>query len=214
MTSASFTLILCFVAFICGQLFNAFCTSLHPVKIEYIASVVPVDTGFSFKTVITMVISALVVHDAAILLVIRHLLKDSKRTLRVLKILPAAAADHIPIPQGPLLLILPVNTPPVARKVFRLRPAIISIPRPFWIWRSLYCPPTIAFGSRAILPLIEYPTALALVTKRVLSPLLCAFLTGNLPWIQDLPLFIAGRVGDQRQGGTRGLRGYYPLSRV
>jgi hypothetical protein len=103
MPSASFTLILCFFTFICGQLFNAFCMSLHPIKIESIASVVPVDTGFSFKTVIVIFFSALVVHDAAILLVIRHLLKDSKRTLHVLKTLPAAAADHI---QGPLLLIL------------------------------------------------------------------------------------------------------------
>ncbi|KAJ7922337.1 hypothetical protein B0H13DRAFT_1983481, partial [Mycena leptocephala] len=189
MPSASFTLILCFVTFICGQLFNAFCTSLHPIKIESIASVVPVDTGFSFKTVIVIVFSALVVHDAVILLVIRHLPKDSKRTLRVLKTLPAAAADHISIPQGPLL-ILPVNTLLVPHKSFRLRPTVVSIPRPFWIWRFLYRPPTIGFSSRAVLPLLEYLTTLALVAKRVSSPLPCALLTGGHPCIQDLPLFM------------------------
>jgi hypothetical protein len=189
MPSASFTLILCFVTFICGQLFNTFCTSLHPIKIESIASVVPVDTGFSFKTVIVIVFSALVVHDAVILLVIRHLPKDSKRTLRVLKTLPAAAADHISIPQGPLL-ILPVNTLLVPHKSFRLRPTVVSIPRPFWIWRFLYRPPTIGFSSRAVLPLLEYLTTLALVAKRVSSPLPCALLTGGHPCIQDLPLFM------------------------
>ncbi|KAJ7890828.1 hypothetical protein B0H13DRAFT_875036 [Mycena leptocephala] len=187
MPSTSVTLILCFFTFICGQLFNAFCTSLHPIKIEYIASV-PVDTGFSFKTVIAIVISAPVVHDAAIL-VIRHLL--ATKAPRVLKTLPAAAADRIPIPQPPLLLILAVDTPPVARRSFRLRPVIIPIPRPFWIWRFLYRPPTMTFSSRVVRPLIEYPAALALVTKRVSSPLPCALMTGGRPKIQGhLPLFI------------------------
>jgi hypothetical protein len=52
------------------QLFSAFRTSLHPVKIEHIPNAL------------------------AIVLVIRHLLKDLKRTTEAL-----AAADHIPMSQ-------------------------------------------------------------------------------------------------------------------
>ncbi|KAJ7930070.1 hypothetical protein B0H13DRAFT_1963103 [Mycena leptocephala] len=69
---------------------------------------------------------------------------------------------------------------------------VIAIPRPFWLWQVLYRPSIMTFGSRAHLLLIEYPTALALVTKRVSSPLSCVSLfAGGLPGIQDiLPTFI------------------------
>ncbi|KAJ7937046.1 hypothetical protein B0H13DRAFT_2302787 [Mycena leptocephala] len=87
MSLSSITLALCFIAFICGQLFNAFCTSLHPVEIEYIASYRQSCPRFSFKTIIATVISALVVYDAAILFVIRHLLKDPKRTAKAVRVL-------------------------------------------------------------------------------------------------------------------------------
>lgn len=198
MPSTSITLALCFFAFICGQLFNAFCTSLHPVKIEYITNVVSVDTGFSLKTLIAVVLSVMVVHDVAILLVILQFLKSPNPTttkaLRVLKTLSAAAADCIVIRQRPRLLLSPllVNISPAMHIGFLRKPMGIAIPRPFWLWQVLYRPSIMTFGSRVHLSLIEYPTALALVTKRVSSPLSCISLfAGGRPGMQDtLPTFI------------------------
>ncbi|KAJ7930078.1 hypothetical protein B0H13DRAFT_1963141 [Mycena leptocephala] len=66
------------------------------------------------------------------------------------------------------------------------------VPRPFWVWQILYRPSIMTFGSRARLPLIEYPAALALVTKRASSPLSCvSLIAGGRPGMQDtLPTFI------------------------
>ncbi|KAJ7694913.1 hypothetical protein B0H14DRAFT_3043238 [Mycena olivaceomarginata] len=169
-----------FLAFLAGQLFNAFCTSIHHLNVESVpAVVVSVDAGFSFKMVTAIVLSVLVVHDLAILLVLRYLYSCPKYQPKVFS--EPVNARHIPLLLPPvphsippsivtfrrtalLLPPLPVNILSPARTAFRIQLPILSVPRPFWRlnWRILHQPPITAFIPRAVLPLIQSSTALAL----------------------------------------------------
>ncbi|KAJ6560163.1 hypothetical protein B0H19DRAFT_1146643 [Mycena capillaripes] len=241
MPSSSITLILCFLAFISGQLFNALCASLHhsvTVKIENIPipSVV-IDPGFSFRTVIAVTLSVLVVHDMLIIVILRYLFGNGKHPRQgVIKALLATVADGIQIPPCRKILLLPPVPAhiPAARNVrprFLIprpfwiwgvvyrplskafvpkvalplkypmavtvvkgsqiarngKPMVFSVPRPFWLFQVLYRPQVVTFGPRVVLPLVEYPTALALVPS-VSSPLSGLLLTDGLAGMQ-VPFF-------------------------
>ncbi|KAJ7334125.1 hypothetical protein DFH08DRAFT_880220 [Mycena albidolilacea] len=134
--------------------------------------------------VTAIVLSVLVVHDLAILLVLRYLYSCPKYQPRVFS--GPVGARHTPLlllPPVPhsippsivtsrrtslLLPLLPVNILPPARIAFQIQLPVLSVPRPFWRlnWRILHQPPITAFIPRAILPLIQSSTALALVPKR------------------------------------------------
>ncbi|KAJ7369013.1 hypothetical protein DFH08DRAFT_928990 [Mycena albidolilacea] len=240
--SPTLSLILCFLTFICGQLFNAYCTSIHHIKIESVVTVVPVDAGFSLKTLVAIVLSVLIVHDLVLLLVLRHVYRTAKYQPKIsLKTLlgPAAVATassarhteprllllpptppnvppvmsngfrlprlastvprafwvwRVAIPGRPKLLLLlppvPLHSPQPARIAFKLPRIVFSVPRPFWRWRApYYRPPITASVPRAVLPLIESPAALALVTKRVSNQLpFVSLITGGRTRIHDFKL--------------------------
>ncbi|KAJ7265351.1 hypothetical protein B0H12DRAFT_195418 [Mycena haematopus] len=198
MPSSSVTIILCFLAFLFGQVFNSICTSLKDpthinVNIEPVIAAAPVHTGFTFATLVWVVALVLLVHDLVVVVVIRLLLKDRKCAPQaILKCLPAAVADNVVIPRRNRLLLLPSiaanPSPAVSRspsmvlsvlKPFNFWPAaFLSIPRPFWRpQHAWYQFSNMAVIARAVLPLmvIESPPALALVTMRAST--------------QQLPLF-------------------------
>ncbi|KAJ7827628.1 hypothetical protein B0H14DRAFT_2813884, partial [Mycena olivaceomarginata] len=88
--------------------------------IESVVTVVPVDAGFSLKTLIAIVLSVLIVHDLALLLVLRHVYRTAKYRPKIsLKTLlgPAAVATAASARHTePRLLLLPPtppNVPPV-----------------------------------------------------------------------------------------------------
>ncbi|KAJ7461951.1 hypothetical protein FB451DRAFT_1562552 [Mycena latifolia] len=69
--SLNITLVLCFASFLLGQAFQAFCASLSsPLKSVGDAGT---SVSFSFKTLVIVVLSVLVVHDVLIFMAIRHL---------------------------------------------------------------------------------------------------------------------------------------------
>ncbi|KAJ7265455.1 hypothetical protein B0H12DRAFT_1100850 [Mycena haematopus] len=68
MPSASTTLVVSALAFVCGQLFDALCMNSHPIKLENASSMV---TVFSFRTLVAVVprvLSILFVHGSVLLL--------------------------------------------------------------------------------------------------------------------------------------------------
>ncbi|KAJ7849790.1 hypothetical protein B0H14DRAFT_3866765 [Mycena olivaceomarginata] len=223
--SSTLSLILCFLAFICGQLFHAYCTSIYHIKIESIVTVVPVDAGFSLKTLIAIVLSVLIVHDLVLLLVLRHVYRTAKYQPKIsLKTLlgPAAVATAASARHTePRLLLLPPtssqrasllcptvsgfhDSPPqfpghsgfgVSR--FLIDPSCFLLLPPFPGRSGVGAPHTIGLQSllpsrEAVLPLIEFPAALALITKRVSNQLpFVSLITGGRTRIHDFkPLFV------------------------
>ncbi|KAJ7706958.1 hypothetical protein B0H17DRAFT_573661 [Mycena rosella] len=78
MPSSSTILVLCFFSFILGQLFNALCASLSTSSLVTNESTIRlVSSGPSFSLLI-IVVSVLAVHDILIILVLPHLLSESK----------------------------------------------------------------------------------------------------------------------------------------
>ncbi|KAJ7111920.1 hypothetical protein C8R44DRAFT_856512 [Mycena epipterygia] len=72
---SSILLILCFISFLSGQLFNSFCSKVAAnVKVEIVA-IVPVaaTSTFSLGALVWIIVCVLIVHDVLIVLVIRHL---------------------------------------------------------------------------------------------------------------------------------------------
>ncbi|KAJ7827638.1 hypothetical protein B0H14DRAFT_2813915 [Mycena olivaceomarginata] len=104
-------------------------------KIESVVTVVPVDAGFSLKTLIAIVLSVLIVHDLVLLLVLRHVYRTAKYQPKIsLKTLlgPAAAATASSARHTePRLLLLPPTPFPTCHL---LRPTVSGFhdsPPPF-----------------------------------------------------------------------------------
>ncbi|KAJ6457038.1 hypothetical protein C8R47DRAFT_1227582 [Mycena vitilis] len=106
MPSASQTLALCIAFFILGQLFEV---SIHPSKTEYLVA----PTGFSLTTLVAVVVSVLLIHDALVLFfLLRPPISRSADQQHRLESLAAAAADTIP--DHRLVLRLPLADRPAA----------------------------------------------------------------------------------------------------
>ncbi|KAJ6515225.1 hypothetical protein C8R45DRAFT_955704 [Mycena sanguinolenta] len=193
MPSSSITIALCFLAFASGELFHAVCTRIaHPVihvNIETVAAAAPVDTGFPFAELLWIVLSVFLVHDLVIIAVVAHLFKDQKGSIKRLQaevgsffkprrsrplLLPSSTSSASPIflkrrSRWPIVIPwCPTShfLPPAHVELcypFTLSPAINSIPRPFWRPHTF---PNMVIAPRVVLPLIESPLALALVTTR------------------------------------------------
>ncbi|KAJ6532253.1 hypothetical protein DFH09DRAFT_1182525, partial [Mycena vulgaris] len=154
---------LCFVSFILGQAFNTFCASLSAGTLLKTESIRVVNAGsdFSFKALLMVVGSVLVIHDVLVIL------PTTKRTFKAL----LAAADGAHIVQVINHLTLVVSTPlrvngPAAIRAQRVgkRWIVISLPRPFWLI-SLLAPPSLAI-VHTVLPVLESSTALVLFAIR------------------------------------------------
>ncbi|KAJ7682029.1 hypothetical protein DFH06DRAFT_1463880 [Mycena polygramma] len=203
MPNSTITLVLCFVSFICGQVFQAGLRP-SPAKVVSVAAVAP---GFSLAALISVIVALLVIHDAVLILFLHHLGKSdvivkTKSAHLDLKSL-MAAADNAPRPRCRTLLLLPpvpVTTssnparstlvPPRSLWVLPLLKmhcgGVPLIPRPFWT-RAIYQQ---HLGPRAALP-IEQSPALALAPKLSIASI------ASHP--QDgVPLFsrLAGDLGD------------------
>ncbi|KAJ7724730.1 hypothetical protein DFH07DRAFT_854606 [Mycena maculata] len=175
MPSSSFVLTLCFISFLCGQLFSAFCASFSftaaPVKTVALSVV---HSGVSFRTLILVVGSALLVHDVLVVLLVCHLIKAHKpkarRNTTIVKLLLTATSAIIPVkrdnPPSALLLSAPVRGRARHTMSFSYRSlALFSIPCPLR-FRPILAP-------SATFPLIEYPTSLALVISGGSRPPAC-----------------------------------------
>ncbi|KAJ7094375.1 hypothetical protein C8R44DRAFT_749558 [Mycena epipterygia] len=94
-------IILCFISFLLGQLFNGWCTSLAAgVKIESFSPQVHAVPGFSFKTLFFVVLSVLAIHDIVVFLLLRHLLLAPKPAPKGTLKARAITADGYNIPQS------------------------------------------------------------------------------------------------------------------
>ncbi|KAJ7706988.1 hypothetical protein B0H17DRAFT_1325730 [Mycena rosella] len=171
-------LFLNFLMFILGQLFQAFCHSLSsPTRIvsESATRLVSSGPSFSLSTVIVMVIAVLFVHDALILLVLRHILlpKHAAKT-RSRRAFPMVAdrtqdALHMAL----VLFVRPrIRIPASIRYAFRTRWLAFSIPR---LLRDISYRPAVTFialvHTRA--SLLEYSTAMVLFVNKNPSLLSC-----------------------------------------
>ncbi|KAJ7451160.1 hypothetical protein FB451DRAFT_1410051 [Mycena latifolia] len=78
--SSTVLLVLCFASFLMGQMFHAFCAGIsHHIAVKTAESVtIASDAGYSFKTVVGIVVSVLIIHNFIVLLVIRRLLAEPK----------------------------------------------------------------------------------------------------------------------------------------
>ncbi|KAJ7167825.1 hypothetical protein C8R46DRAFT_1350757 [Mycena filopes] len=157
-SSPSIVLVLCFFSFILGQTFNAFCVRLSSPGVQIVEKVVVVNVGYSFKTLVAIVLAAIVANNALLVLAYRYSTRSPKpaqrrRTARII--------DRLEVSRHGLPLIPPpaVLIPGVFTLFVRL-----AIHRPFWTFKTLYRP---LFGAypRTTLPLLDdlNPTALALV---------------------------------------------------
>ncbi|KAJ7094367.1 hypothetical protein C8R44DRAFT_749550 [Mycena epipterygia] len=98
---SSLAIILCFISFFLGQLFNGWCTSLAAgVKIESFSPQVHAVPGFSFKTLFFVVLSVLAIHDIVVFLLLRHLLLAPKPAPKGTLKARAITADGYNIPQS------------------------------------------------------------------------------------------------------------------
>ncbi|KAJ6464592.1 hypothetical protein C8R45DRAFT_1024472 [Mycena sanguinolenta] len=162
MPSSSITIALCFLAFASGELFHAVCTRIaHPVihvNIETVAAAAPVDTGFPFAELLWIVLSVFLVHDLVIIAVVAHLFKDQKGSIKRLQ----AEVGSFFKPRRSRPLLLPSSTSS-ASPIFLKRRSRWPIVIP-WCPTSHFLPP--AHVELVVLPLIESPLALALVTTR------------------------------------------------
>ncbi|KAJ6460133.1 hypothetical protein C8R47DRAFT_1161280 [Mycena vitilis] len=182
MPNSTITLVLCFLAFVCGQVFQA---AIHPcpVKFERVATVVAVAPGFSLSGLVLVVLAVLIVHDAVLVLLLHWLAKADVETksARLASNILKAAVYNAPGLRRPTLLLLPpvpVNDPGPPphsilvgppRTIWVLpflkmhRVGVLLIPRPFWT-RAIYRQAVCALGPRAALP-IQHPPVLALAPK-------------------------------------------------
>ncbi|KAJ7167797.1 hypothetical protein C8R46DRAFT_1350735 [Mycena filopes] len=158
-SSPSLVLILCFFAFILGQVFNAFCARLSsPAQI--VEKVVVVHIGYSFKTLMAVVLLAIIANNLAFAVGYRYL-----TTCRSAKIAQrhqtARIIDRLDIPRHDSLFLLPpaVSIPSVSQLFARL-----AILRPSWTFKIL-CRPLFTASPKTTIPLLEHPdpAALALV---------------------------------------------------
>ncbi|KAJ6460117.1 hypothetical protein C8R47DRAFT_1327776 [Mycena vitilis] len=179
MPNSTITLVFCFFAFVCGQLFSAY---LHPspVKLEHMPCVVAVDHGFSLTALVSIVFVVLIVHDAVLILLLHGLAKADVKTKSAYLVSKSlkAAVDNAPGFHRPTLLLLPPapatgpRPPPpsifVSQGSLRVLPLpmferrwLFGVPRPFWT-RAIYQQ---RVGLRATSPLLEHSLALALAPK-------------------------------------------------
>ncbi|KAJ7724744.1 hypothetical protein DFH07DRAFT_971137 [Mycena maculata] len=174
MPSSTIVLVLCFLAFLGGQLFNAFCASFTAAPIKTVALSVG-HSGVSFRSLLFVVGSALIVHDVLVVLLVCHLTKAHKpkarRNTTIVKLLLTAASAIVPVKRdNPPSALLPV---PVVRG--RARRTTVSFSYRSLALFSIPCPlrfrPILA--PSATFPLIEYPTSLALVISGGSRPPAC-----------------------------------------
>ncbi|KAJ6460128.1 hypothetical protein C8R47DRAFT_1327787 [Mycena vitilis] len=174
---------LCFFAFVCGQVFQA---AIHPssiVKAAPVPEAVVVARGYSFATLVFVVVAVLLIHDGILILLLHGLAKADVETksARLASNILKAALDNAPGFRRPTLLLLPpvpVNDPRPSphsilvgppRTIWVLpflkmhRVGVLLIPRPFWT-RAIYRQAVCALGPRAALP-IQHPPVLALAPK-------------------------------------------------
>ncbi|KAJ7181573.1 hypothetical protein C8R43DRAFT_1229411 [Mycena crocata] len=125
-------LIVCFLAFILGQIFNALCANLSAPSNTQTTVHVHVDSGFSLTTLILVVGSVLIVHDLILALVLCHLLKKPKvATKRIVKYL-VKAADGLNMHRSDTELALVA----VPRTITGGTP---NLCREMVLWTSRYC---------------------------------------------------------------------------
>ncbi|KAJ7126898.1 hypothetical protein C8R44DRAFT_107629 [Mycena epipterygia] len=154
-------LVLCFLSFILGQLFSAYCTSLANVKIPVVTPQVIVGSEYSLQALLVIVLSVLVVHDLVLVLLLRHLLSSPTPTPKgILKLLTTVVHD------------VDVHTDNLAVVLFsRLT---IGNSRAGYRKASILLPPRPATAFRIIagvsFPLNECCTALVLFVKRDAHP--------------------------------------------
>ncbi|KAJ7130914.1 hypothetical protein C8R46DRAFT_1235917 [Mycena filopes] len=153
-SSPSLVLILCFFAFILGQVFNAFCARLSsPAQI--VEKVVVVHVGYSFKTLVAVVLLAIITNNLAFVVGYRYLTRSPKIAQRCQT---AHSVDRLDIPRHDSLFLLPRAIPiPGVFKLF-VRLAMLGT------FKILYWPLFTAYPKTTI-PLLNHPdpAALALV---------------------------------------------------
>ncbi|KAF7335242.1 hypothetical protein MSAN_02334600 [Mycena sanguinolenta] len=195
MPSSSITIALCFLAFVFGQIFHAFCARIaHPVtvKIETVAIAAPVDSGISFVTIFWIVLPVLLVHDLVIMVVIAHLFKDQKGSFQaaaILKRLQVAAVSSFFSSRGSRSLLPPTTTSALLKRhshwpivipwrpaSYFLPPAHVPLRYPFTLPPAINSIPRPFWRGRALYlfptgyrfegPLVESSLALALVNTQ------------------------------------------------
>ncbi|KAJ7130918.1 hypothetical protein C8R46DRAFT_1202008 [Mycena filopes] len=153
-SSPSLALVLCFFTFILGQVFNAFCARLSsPAQI--VEKVVVVHVGYSFKTLVAVVLLAITANNLAFVVGYRYLTRSPKIAQRCQT---AHSVDGLDIPRHDSLFLLPPTLPiPAVLKLF-VRLAILGT------FKILYRPLFTA-SPKTTIPLLEHPdpAALALV---------------------------------------------------
>ncbi|KAJ7167818.1 hypothetical protein C8R46DRAFT_1270280 [Mycena filopes] len=153
-SSPSIVLVLCFFSFLLGQTFNAFCTRISSPGVQIVEKIVVVNVEYSFKTLVAVVLAAIVANNALLVLAYRYSTRGRKTAQRRHT---ASIVDRPDISRHGTLLLLPTA---VVISAF----SRIPVPRPFWTFKTLYRP---LFGTypRTTLPLLDdpNPTALPLV---------------------------------------------------
>ncbi|KAF7352217.1 hypothetical protein MVEN_01185000 [Mycena venus] len=203
MPSSTVCLVLCFISWICAQIYNSFRISIL-VQIQYaeVPTVAAMNSPFSLDTVIGVLI-----YTVALVLVITCILDNRKCDCQAfLKTVAAADRPRTPHRRRLLLLpLIPLRTPSAAAYGLRIPPMTFSIPRPLWLSRVvipqrsqlLLLPPPpvdvtlpahISFPVRRMVFSIPRPFWL---WRALYQPQITAFVPTALPSVIELPTALA-----------------------
>ncbi|KAJ7126886.1 hypothetical protein C8R44DRAFT_851345 [Mycena epipterygia] len=195
---SSVLLVLCFLSFILGQLFSAYCTSLANVKIPVVTPQVVV-SEYSLQALLAIVLSVLVVHDLVLVLLLRHLLSSPTPTPKGILKLLNTVAHGVDVHTDNLAVVLFSrlnigNSRAGYRKVSTLLPSRPAIVFPFFLG--------------ATLSVTECCTALFLFVKRDARPLFLFSILARArvaipPWVHSFPAHLrhlAPAISSNHQG--------------